>query len=189
MSNEELYVCKRVFFDRVCYDVVPSYDTEGITTVLNWLAKDEHFSEDNTKCKEVEIVRYNDWNIDTYGMPYEVDLHLANGPVLSVQEYFFHDFDAAKEYYDKLTKSYGYIDWLIIEGNSPFNEEMARREKLKGSTYYVVCTDSGDVVGCFRTSYDAFNTILDKMHDPAYIYKVSSESIKGYYHYQADDKR
>ena len=66
---------------------------------------------------------------------------------------------------------------------------MARREKLKGSTYYVVCTDSGDVVGCFRTSYDAFNTILDKMHDPAYIYKVSSESIKGYYHYQADDKR
>lgn len=84
MSNEEFYVCKRVFFDRVCYDVVPSYDTEGITTVLKWLAKDEHFSEDNTKCKEVEIVRYNDWNIDTYGMPYEVDLHLANGPVLSV---------------------------------------------------------------------------------------------------------
>lgn len=40
-----------------------------------------------------------------------------------------------------------------------------------------------------RTSYDAFNAILDKMHDPAYVYKISSESIKCYYHYKADDKR
>lgn len=135
-ETKTYWTVERLYSDKVLYDAVATFDG-GMPDAMTYAA--DSFSEkEYGGCKKVTIVLYEDWHVETYGMPYEVSMSRTDGSPSSRSKYLFLNFEDAKKCYDNLCDRFGNIDGLVIEVNDAFEKELHKTGEVVAKSKFTI---------------------------------------------------